>query len=103
MKRHSRDNYYVLSEGILTYDRMNQPVCERPSTEAALRKFRFSRMGLKGKTLNEGLRIAIAEAMTASGRSWPQSVSDPVADRRHHLRVVADRRMPEVAMGDPVA
>jgi hypothetical protein len=32
MKRHSRDNYYVLSEGILTYDSINQPVCERPST-----------------------------------------------------------------------
>jgi Animal haem peroxidase len=68
MKRHVRDNYYVLGEGILTYDSKHQPVCDRASTEAALRKFRFSRMGLKGKTLNEALRTAIAEAMTASGR-----------------------------------
>lgn len=68
MRRHGRDNYYVVGEGILTYDSKHQPVCERASTEAELRKFRFSRMGLKGKTLNETLRMAMAEAMTASGR-----------------------------------
>lgn len=68
MKRHIRDNYFVVGEGILTYDENHQPVCHRPSTEAELRKFRFSRMGPKGQPVDEPLRKALAEAMTAAGR-----------------------------------
>ncbi|MGH8563497.1 MAG: peroxidase family protein [Gammaproteobacteria bacterium] len=68
MKRHIRDDYLVVGEGILTYDDKSQPVCHRPSTEAELRKFRFSRMGPKGQLVDEPLRKALAEAMTAAGR-----------------------------------
>jgi hypothetical protein len=68
MKRHSRDNFYVVGEGILTFDEKHQPTCQLPSTIAALRKFRFSRMGPKGSLTDEKLRIALAEAMTAEGR-----------------------------------
>lgn len=68
MKRHIRDNYFVVGEGIFTYDENYQPVCHRPSTEAELRKFRFSRMGPKGQPVDEPLRKALAEAMTAAGR-----------------------------------
>jgi Animal haem peroxidase len=67
MKRHIRENYFVVGEGILTYDDKHQAVCERPSTEAELRKFRFSRMGPKGQALDEVLRKALADAMTAAG------------------------------------
>ena len=49
MKRHGRDNYYVVGEGILTSDDKARSVCLRPSTEADLRKFRFSRLGPPGK------------------------------------------------------
>lgn len=68
MKRHIRDNFYVVGEGILTFDEKYQPACQIPSTIAALRKFRFSRMGPKGTLTDEQLRIAVAEAMTAEGR-----------------------------------
>lgn len=67
MKRHGRENFFVVGEGILTYDDKHQPMRQRPSTEAALRKFRFSRLGPKGASLNEALRKALAEAMTAAG------------------------------------
>lgn len=43
MKRHIRENFYVVGEGILTFDEKYQPTCQTPSTIAALRKFRFSR------------------------------------------------------------
>lgn len=65
MKRHFRDNYFIIGEGILTYDRQHRAVCERPSTEAEIRKFRFSRMGPKGQAPDEALRLALAKAMTA--------------------------------------
>ncbi len=65
MKRHNRDNFYVIGEGILTFDEKHQPVTLPASTLAELRKFRFSRMGPKGKPLDEKLLIALAEAMTA--------------------------------------
>lgn len=68
MKRHIRDNFYVVGEGILTFDDKYQPTCQIPSTIAALRKFRFSRMGPKGTLMDEKLRIAVAEAMTAEGK-----------------------------------
>jgi hypothetical protein len=77
MKRHGRENYFVISEGILTYDEKHQPTCHRPSTQAELRKFRFSRLGLKGQALDEALRTSLAEAMTPSGNQ-PDSAGPPI-------------------------
>lgn len=77
MKRHIRDNYFVVGEGILAFEDY-QPVCHRPSTEAELRKFRFSRMGPKGQPVDEPLRKALAEAMTAAGRQ-PDSSAPTIA------------------------
>jgi hypothetical protein len=65
MKRHFRDNYFIVGEGIVTYDGKHRAVCERPSTEAEARKFHFSRMGPRGEAPNEALRLALANAMTA--------------------------------------
>jgi Animal haem peroxidase len=67
MKRHIRDNYYVVGEGVLTYDEHGQPVCYQPSTIAELRKFRFSRLGPPGGQTDEQVRTAVAAAMTATG------------------------------------
>lgn len=63
MKRHIRDNYFVVGEGIYDVDSL-QRGCQRPSTMAALRKFRFSRMGPKGTALDDALLQVIAERMT---------------------------------------
>lgn len=75
-----RENYYVVGEGILTTD-SNGGVCERPSTEAALRKFRFSRIGPKGEPLDPALLEKVARAMTVApaeeGTTQPVS-ADPV-------------------------
>jgi hypothetical protein len=76
MKRHNRDNFYVVGEGILTYDDKHRPVTQLASTIAALRKFRFSRLGPKGHPLDEELLKALAEAMTAEG-SQPDS-AEPI-------------------------
>jgi Animal haem peroxidase len=65
MKRHARDTYYVVGEGILTHDDAGNPVCERPSTVAELRKFRFSRLGPAGQQVDRDLIAALATAMTA--------------------------------------
>ncbi|MDO9377914.1 MAG: heme peroxidase family protein [Nocardioidaceae bacterium] len=59
MKRHVRDTYYVVGEGIVDGDADRRYRCRRPSTEASLRKFRFSRLGPQG----EGVDLAVAEAL----------------------------------------
>ena len=64
MKRHVRENYYVVNEGILTYDDQKKPTCYPPSDEAGLRKFRFSRMGREGAGPRSGAAQALANAMT---------------------------------------
>src|SRR5690349_21247738 len=65
VKRHMRENYYVVGEGILTTDGKSG-VCERPSTEASLRKFRFSRLVPKGTTVDPAILEKVATAMTAA-------------------------------------
>ena len=45
MKQHGRDNFYVVGEGIYTTGRNEVSLLQEPSTLAALRKFRFSRLG----------------------------------------------------------
>jgi len=77
MKRHGRDNFFVVGEGILTFDDKRQPVTQPASTLAELRKFRFSRLGPTGNPLDETLRIALAEAMT-SGSDQPDSAGPAI-------------------------
>ena len=65
MKRHVRENYYVVGEGILSYDHKTKtPTCEPPSDEADLRKFRFSRLGPKGPGHQVPFLLALGKAMT---------------------------------------
>jgi Animal haem peroxidase len=77
MKRHGRDSYYVVGEGILTEDDRAWPLCQRPSTEAELRKFRFSRMGPKGPPSDSALHRTLAEAMVRPGPQ-PNSVAPAI-------------------------
>ena len=77
MKRHIRDNYYVVGEGIYTREQ-GRAVCQRPSTTASLRKFRFSRMGPRGQALDDALREALANAMTPTAAAQPTSANPPV-------------------------
>ncbi|GII22619.1 peroxidase family protein [Planosporangium mesophilum] len=69
MKRHMRDDYFVVGEGLLSFDDQGQPVAERPSTTAELRKFRFSRLGPEGVPLEESIRAAVAQAMVTGPSS----------------------------------
>jgi hypothetical protein len=67
MKRHSRNDFFVVGEGILFSNPDGSPGVERPSTEAEHRKFRFSRLGPKGVPTPDTLRIVLANAMVTSG------------------------------------
>ena len=66
MKRHIRDNYFVVGEGIYTREQ-GRAICQRPSTTASLRKFRFSRMGPRGQTLDQQLLRSAGERDDADG------------------------------------
>jgi hypothetical protein len=68
MKRHMRDDYYVVGEGLLYGDKEGKPACNpRPGDVAEVRKFRFSRLGDKGPALDRDTLLSLAEAMTAAG------------------------------------
>jgi hypothetical protein len=72
MKRHSRDSFFVVGEGVLEFDDRGEAVTRRPSTAEELRRFRFSRLGPKGPRTDEALREALANAMTP-----PKEVPQP--------------------------
>jgi len=67
MKRHGRDSYYVVGEGILTTGHNGSPVTIRPSAVADVRRFRFSRLGPMGDPMDDAHRLinqTVATAMT---------------------------------------
>ncbi|KOV87137.1 heme peroxidase [Nocardia sp. NRRL S-836] len=64
MKRHSRDSFFVVGEGVLEFDANGTATARQPSTTEELRRFRFSRLGPKGAPTSEDLRVALATAMT---------------------------------------
>jgi hypothetical protein len=105
MKRHMRDNYYVVGEGILTANAAGRPVCLRPSTVAALRKFRFSRLGPKGEQASAGLVERLAAAMTA-GNPQPNSANRPIPSGFTYLAQFVDHDLTmdrtAVALGQDV-
>src|SRR5687767_6929563 len=67
MKRHVRDSFFVVGEGVLEFDGSGEATTRQPSTAEELRRFRFSRLGPKGPRTDEGLREALANAMTPAG------------------------------------
>ena len=81
VKRHMRENYFVVGEGILTTDEHGKKHREDPTPLAELRKFRFSRLGRKGEAHDELLLEKVAKAMTvkpSEGQVQPVSADPPV-------------------------
>ncbi len=67
MKRHIRDSYYIVGEGLVHYDPKGKPTTDtNPPTMAEVRKFRFSRLGLKGEVFDKTVVSGLAKAMTAT-------------------------------------
>jgi Animal haem peroxidase len=68
MKRHMRDNYYIVGEGTVYCDHDGKPAVEPyPGDIPEMRKFRFSRIGPKGTPVKRATVEALATAMTATG------------------------------------
>ncbi|RDI22425.1 heme peroxidase [Lentzea flaviverrucosa] len=66
MKRHVRDSFFVVGEGVLEFDGRGGATTRQPSTAEELRRFRFSRLGPKGPRTDEETRVALATAVTAN-------------------------------------
>ncbi len=64
MKKHARDSFFVVGEGVLEFDGHGDPTARQPSTVEELRRFRFSRLGPKGVRTDEEVRTALAVATT---------------------------------------
>lgn len=76
MKRHGRDNFYIVGEGVYTARRDEVSVRQDPTTVAALRKFRFSRLGPLGEPADDTQRQInedVAVAMTTDVAADPDS------------------------------
>jgi hypothetical protein len=67
MTKHARDTFFVVGEGVLEFDQDGQPEARQPLTGEELRRFRFSRLGPKGKAVDQPTREALATAITATG------------------------------------
>jgi hypothetical protein len=67
MRKHVRDSFFVVGEGVLEFDREGRPSVRRPMTDEELRRFRFSRLGPEGPLVDEATRTALTEAVTATG------------------------------------
>lgn len=67
MRKHARDSFFVVGEGVLEFDKDGQPAARPPLAGEELRRFRFSRLGPEGTLLDEATRVALAEAITAAG------------------------------------
>ncbi|KJK44844.1 heme peroxidase [Lentzea aerocolonigenes] len=77
MKRHSRDSFFVVGEGVLEFDDNGEAITRQPSTAEELRRFRFSRLGPKGPRTDEALREALALAMTPEPTVAQPDSADP--------------------------
>jgi hypothetical protein len=77
MRRHSRDSFYVVGEGVLEFDHENNPTTRPASSVEELRRFRFSRLGPKGEPTDDATRTALATAVTANG-AQPDSAAPAV-------------------------
>ena len=78
MKRHARDSFFVVGEGVLEFDRNGVATAREPLTAEELRRFRFSRLGPKGVQVDEATRIALATAMTDPQAVQPDSVEPSI-------------------------
>ncbi|WP_113692740.1 peroxidase family protein [Amycolatopsis albispora] len=78
MHRHSRESYYVVGEGDLSFDAERNPVSSRPSARSELRRFRFSRLGPVGEQVDPALAQELAAAMTVEQDTSGAAPVEPV-------------------------
>ncbi|HET9137789.1 heme peroxidase family protein [Actinophytocola sp.] len=78
MKRHGRDSFFVVGEGVLEFDQNGAPAVREPMTAEELRRFRFSRLGPRGERIDESTISALATAMTDPAAAQPDSADPPV-------------------------
>jgi len=64
MRKHARDSFFVVGEGVLEFGQDGQPRTRQPLSGEELRRFRFSRLGPEGTLHDEATRVALAGAMT---------------------------------------
>jgi len=64
MRKHGQSSFFVVGEGVLEFDGKGEPTTRQPLSDEELRRFRFSRMGPKGKRLDEATRAALTQAIT---------------------------------------
>ena len=67
MRKHARDSFFVVGEGVLEFGRDGRPSVRRPLSGEELRRFRFSRLGPEGPLVDEATRTALTEAITVAG------------------------------------
>ncbi|MEV6237049.1 heme peroxidase family protein [Lentzea sp. NPDC051838] len=77
MKRHSRDSFFVVGEGVLEFDGIGEATTRQPSTTEELRRFRFSRLGPKGPKTDDAAREALALAMTSGDQPDSENPAVP--------------------------
>ena len=82
MKRHMRDNYYIVGEGTVYCDHDGKPAVDPyPGDIPEMRKFRFPRMGPKGTAIKRASLEALVQVMTAS--PGDDSAGHPHTGRLH--------------------
>jgi len=74
MRKHGQNSFFVVGEGVLEFDKDGEPATRQPFCDEELRRFRFSRMGPKGKRLDEPTRTALAKATTVPGAQQDSTV-----------------------------
>ncbi len=86
MKRHVQNSYYVVGEGLWTFDDAQRPTCSCPVARDEVRMFRFSRLGPQGEPTDPELNEILAKAMTPAPTDPPPSDSQPdsTADGNTH-------------------
>jgi hypothetical protein len=67
VKRHVQHSYYVVGEGLWTFDDAQQPRRTSPVAAAEVRMFRFSRLGPQSEATDPALNQKLARAMTRPG------------------------------------
>ncbi|GAB3430618.1 peroxidase family protein [Actinophytocola sediminis] len=106
MKRHARDSFFVVGEGVLEFDRTGTPTAREPLTAEELRRFRFSRLGPRGAQIDEETRIALATAMTDPQVAQPDSAEPAIPAGFTYLGQFVDHDLTldrtEVQLGEDV-
>jgi len=106
MKRHVQNSYYVVGEGLWTFDDAEQSRCVWPTERAEMRMFRFSRLGPQGEPSDPALNEQLAKAMTTPATQPDSADGDPIPAGFTYLGQFVDHDLTlditAVALGEDV-